>query len=187
MALARRPAMRNRSNHSLCARPALLLPILLLVLQSCGYHFSGEGAGPMPGLHAVAIPVFENNTSEPELGSLFAGALREEFIQKGQISVVPMERTDVIFRGRITTIWTSAVAHREVEETLVSRLYVTLDIRCVDTRTGKVIWQDPAFTYYRTFFQNDDPIIAFDDRRQALQFLAREMSIRIHDRFLANF
>ena len=180
--------MKNRSNRGVCARRALFVPLLLLsLLQACGYHFSGEGEGPMPGLYAVAIPVFENKTSEPELGSIFAGALRQEFIQKGQIKVLPVEQTDVIFRGKITNIWTAAVAHREVEETIVSRLYVTLDIRCVNTRTGKVIWQDPAFTYQRIFFQNDDAVAAFEDRRLALQFLAREMSVRIHDRFLANF
>ena len=79
--------------------------------------------------------------------------------------MVPLEQAEAIFRGRITGISTSAVAHREAEETIQTRLYVTLEIRCVDVRDGKVLWQDPQFTYYQTFIQNVDPNISFDNRR----------------------
>ncbi|GLI36237.1 hypothetical protein DAMNIGENAA_36700 [Desulforhabdus amnigena] len=164
-----------------------LSSFLFLFLSACGYHFTGEGEGPRPGINAVAIPVFENNTSEPDLGSMFAGALRNDFIQKGEIRVVPTDQADVIFRGIIKNIYTSEVAHREFEKTILTRLYVTLDIRCDDVRNGKVLWQDPQYTYYQVYIQDPDPIIAFSNRRRALEFLAREMSIRIHDRFLSNF
>jgi hypothetical protein len=165
----------------------ILLLATMLLTASCGYHFSGEGPGPRPGLRSVAIPVFENNTSEPDLGSIFAGALRREFITKGQLQVTPTEQAEAIFRGRITSIYSTAVAHREAEETIQNRLYVTLEIRCVDTRDGKVLWQDPQFTYYQVYLQNVDPNISFANRRATLDFLAQQMSIRIHDRFLSNF
>lgn len=169
-------------------RGLILLLLTLLVLPvSCGYHFTGEGPGPRPGLRYVAIPVFENRTSEPDLGSIFASALRKEFITKGTLQVVSLDQAEAVFRGRITSIMTSAVAHREAEETIQTRLYVTLDIRCVDTRDGKVLWQDPQFTYYQVMIQNVDPNVSFDNRRETLDYLAREMSIRIHDRFLSNF
>jgi hypothetical protein len=166
---------------------AMLLLIAILSPVSCGYHFTGEGTGPRPGLRAVAIPVFENNTSEPDLGSIFAGALRREFITKGQLQVVPTEQAEAIFRGRMTSIFSSAVAHREAEATIQTRLYVTLEIRCVAVQDGAVIWQDPSFTYYQTFIQAADPNVSFTNRRAALEFLAQQMSIRIHDRFLSNF
>ena len=168
------------------SRVILILATMLLT-ASCGYHFTGEGSGPSPGLRSLAIPVFENNTSEPDLGSIFAGALRKAFITKGQLQVVPMDQAEAIFRGRITNIYSTAVAHREAEDTIQNRLYVTLDIRCVDARDGKVLWQDPQFTYYQVYLQNVDPNVSFTDRSAALDFLARQMAIRIHDRFLSNF
>jgi hypothetical protein len=168
------------------ARAMLLLTIVLLS-ASCGYRFTGEGLGPRPGLRNVAIPVFENNTSEPDLGSIFSGALRREFITKSEMQVVPMDQAEAIFRGRITTIYSTAVAHREAEETIQNRLYVTLEIRCVDAHDGKVLWQDPQFTYFQVYLQNVDPNISFANRRATLDYLAQQMSIRIHDRFLSNF
>jgi hypothetical protein len=177
----------------------IILSILTWILGGgCGYHFSGEGQGPRPGLKRVAIPVFENLTSEPELGSIFAGELRRQFMTKGDIQVVPVEDAEMVFKGKITQIYTNAVAHRAFERrfqtrlTLEARLYVSLDIRCEEARTGSVIWRDPKFTDSRVYGQNPDPanldpILTYDNRHLALEFLAREMAIRIHDRFMSNF
>ncbi len=176
----------------------VLAVLSLLVGGGCGYHFSGEGQGPRPGLKRIAIPVFENMTSEPELGSMFAGELRRQFMARGDIQVVPVDDAEVVFKGRVTQIYTNAVAHRAFERrfqtrlTLEARLYVSLDIRCEDARTGSVIWRDPKLTDSRVFGQNPDPanldpILTFDNRHLALEFLAREMSIKIHDRFMSNF
>lgn len=165
----------------------LVLSAALLGVNGCGYRFSGEGPGPRPGLRRIAIPIFENRTGEPELGTLFAGALRKEFMLRGNLQVVPEDQAEVVIRGKITDIHTSAVAHIQVQQTIQSRLYVTLDIRCQDVESGKTVWQDPQFTYFKTYLQNPDPISSFDNRRQAFEFLAKEMAARIHDRFLSNF
>ena len=178
-----------------------ILFVGLLALSTgsgCGYRFSGEGEGPRPGLKRVAVPVFENLTSEPELGSMFAAEIRRQFMSRGNIQVVPIDDAEMVFKGRVTQIYSNAVAHRAFERrfqtrlTLEARLYVTLDIRCEDARTGAVIWRDPKFTDSRVYGQNPDPanldpILTFDNRRLALEFLARDMAIKLHDRFMNNF
>ncbi|HOV87083.1 MAG TPA: LPS assembly lipoprotein LptE [Syntrophobacteraceae bacterium] len=177
----------------LCPKLFRLCCLVAVVLfNGCGYHFTGEGPGPRPGLTKIAVPLFENKTSEPELESLFATALRKEFLQKGSMQVVPVDQAEAIFRGTVKSISTSAVSHLEVEKTIESRLYVTLDIRCEDARDGTILWQDRNFTYYKVFLQylspkNPNPIIGYESRRAALEFLAGEMSVRIHDRFLNSF
>ncbi len=170
---------------------------MLLCLASCGYHFSGEGEGPKPGLRYIAIPVFENKTSEPNAGAIFAGALRQEFIRKGNMKVVPVEEAEAVFKGTITSIAILPVAHNPVNlvsnrVTVENRLYITLDIRCEEKKSHKVLWRDPAFRYFKVYQVNDnplqpDPITGFENRQAALDFLAQEMSTRIHDRFLSNF
>ncbi len=168
-----------------------------LLLASCGYLFSGEGDGPKPGLKCIAIPVFENKTSEPNLGAIFAGALRREFLQKGNMKVVPVEEAEAVFKGTIMNVSIFSVAHRPADLvsnriTVENRLHVVLDIRCEEKKSHKVLWRDPNFEYHKSYQINDDPnnpnpISGFENRQAALAFLAREMSTRIHDRFLSNF
>ncbi|MCU0588633.1 MAG: LPS assembly lipoprotein LptE [Syntrophobacteraceae bacterium] len=185
----------RRSTQRFCLTMALFA---LLLGGGCGYRFSGEGEGPRPGLKKLAISVFENLTSEPELGSMFAGELRRQFMTRGDIQVVEVDDAEMVFKGRVTQIYSSSVAHRAFERrfqtrlTLEARLYVTLDVRCEDARTGTVLWRDPKFTDSRVFSQNPDPanldpILTFDNRHLALEFLARDMAIKIHDRFMSNF
>jgi len=165
----------------------LLLAVLALSAAGCGYRFSGEGPGPRPGLHRVAIPLFENDTAEPGLETLFAGELRREFLTRGSMEATSEGEAEAVFRGRVVNIYTVEVAHRDVEETIESRLYVTLNIHCEDAETKSVLWSANGFSYYEEYFQNEDPMVSYENRRQALEVIAREMAVRIHDRFLSNF
>jgi len=168
------------------------LALWLLLVGGCGYHFTGEGTTPRPGLKSVAIPVFEDDSGFPGAASLFAGALRQEFLTKGLLQVVPVDQAEAVFKGRIINIYTSAVAHRAPQQTVLTRMFVVLNIKCTDRRTGAIIWQQPNFTYYTDYLNSPnpeapDPITTYDNKIDALQFLANQMATRIHDRFMTAF
>jgi pyridoxine/pyridoxamine 5'-phosphate oxidase len=175
----------------------LVIGSILFCLVSCGYHFSGEGLGPKPGLRYIAIPVFENKTSEPDAGAIFAGALRQEFMQRGCMKVVPVEEAEAVFKATIKEIDIQSVAHHsasvvENRITLENRLFVILDIRCEEKGSHKVLWADRAFRYFKVYQVEDNPlqpnpIVGFENRQAAVGYLAQQMSTRIHDRFLSNF
>jgi hypothetical protein len=168
------------------ARSALA-GIACLWLVGCGYHFAGEGPGPKPGLQKIAIPVFENKTSEAELETLFAGALRHEFMVRGSYRIVPAAEAEAVFRGRIIRLYTTELAHAAPEATIESRVYIVLDVRCIDTKTGAVLWQDNNLLEFAAYLQSTDPIVAYEGRRRAEASIARKLAERIHDRFLSNF
>jgi hypothetical protein len=160
---------------------------LLLVLGGCGYHFSGEGRGPQPGLQRIAIPVFDNDTTETRLEALFANSLRREFIVRSALQVVPEEEAEAIFRGRIVKVWTAELAHLQAEKTIETRIYVTVDVRCQNAASGAMLWQDNHLTYHARYFQSPDPLVSYESRRRAEATLAQELAVRIHDRFLSSF
>jgi hypothetical protein len=174
-----------------------IISAMSLCLASCGYHFSGEGDGPKPGLRCIAIPVFENKTTEPDAGAIFAGALRQEFMRRGNMKVVPIEEAEAVFKGTIKSISVLSAAHNPVgvvsnRITVESRITVVLDIRCEEKKSHKTLWSDPYLSYYKIYEVNNSslqtqPISGFENRENALDFLAQEMSTRIHDRFLSNF
>lgn len=168
------------------------------LLAGCGYHFSGEGEGPKPGLTLVAVPVFENKTTEPNLGAIIASALRRQFMQKGPIRIVPVEEAEAVFKGTVLSVGVNAVAHHPTRTvasdriTVENRVFLTLDIKCQDKKTGKILWSNPRFTYHKVYRLSKDPLNPnplgeFESRSAALEEVSQEMAIRIHDNFLSNF
>jgi hypothetical protein len=167
-------------------KPLWLLAIILLT-GACGYRFAGEGAGPRPGLQRIAIPVFENSTSESGLETMLAADLRHEFILRSRFQVVPVEQSEAVFRGHIIKLYTADIAHRQAEQTIETRIYITVDIRCEDTRTGAILWQDRSLNYFKEYLHTPDPMVTYANRRRAETVIARDLAVRIHDRFLSNF
>lgn len=203
-ALTRRTHLKIKAEpntHAASGAPRLpflfVAGLALFVLSSCGYQFSGQGEGPEPGLTCISIPVFKNKSSEPNAGAIFAAALRQQFMRKGTMKVVPEDESQAVFEGTIKHISIVPVAHSPVSVvseriTVQNRLYMTVSIKCVDKRTHKVIWQDPNFTYWKVYNVNDNPlapqpIAGFENRQSAVSFIADETARRVHDRFLSNF
>lgn len=160
---------------------------LFLCCGACGYRLAGYGAQLDPRLHTVAVPVFENMTTEPGIEAVFTGALRQEFLTKSRLRVVPESQADAVFIGRIRRLWTTDVAHRAAQDTVLTRLTVTLDVRCVERETGKILWQDPALTHFEDYMQDPKALVSFQSRQAALQRAARETAARIFDRFMSQF
>ena len=186
-----------------------LLPVMsamLICLAACGYHFSGEGTGPKlsgdgtgpkQALTLIAIPVFDNKTSEPNLGAKIAEALRQEFIRRSSMKVVPVEQAEAVFRGTVTSIRIIPIAHHAVNAvanqiTTENMLWLTVDISCEEKKTHKTLWRNASFSDHQVYQINNNaeqlqPVVGYDNRQAALDFLARDMSRRIHDNFLSNF
>ncbi|HBZ56484.1 MAG TPA: hypothetical protein DEO88_13855 [Syntrophobacteraceae bacterium] len=164
------------------------LPLFMcLCFTGCGYHFAGEGSGPKPGMQKIAIPLFENKTSEAELETLFASALRHQFLLRGPFQIVSSKEAEAVFRGRVIRIETLDIAHRGVDSTLETRLLISVDVRCIDTKSGAVLWQDNNMVQYGNYLQDASAITAYENRRRAEAIIARKIAERIHDRFLSNF
>jgi hypothetical protein len=138
-------------------------------------------------MQKIAIPVFENRTSEAELETLFAGALRHQFLVRGPFQVVSSNEAEAVFRGRIIRLETMDLAHRTALATIESRLLITVDVRCIDAKTGAVLWQDNNLTQYSNYLQDPSAIVAYENRRRAEAVIAQKIAERIHDRFVSSF
>ncbi|WP_448382027.1 LPS assembly lipoprotein LptE [Desulfosoma sp.] len=169
------------------SRWGILAVSLLVCAVSCGYRFAGDGANLDPRLRTVAVPVFENLTAEPGIEAIFTGALRQEFLMKSRLRVVPESQADAVFIGRIQRLSTTDVAHRKAQDTVLTRLTVTLDVRCIERESGTILWQDRALTYFEDYLQNPESAVAFQNRQDALKRAARETAARIFDRFMSRF
>ncbi len=168
-------------------RGFMVLIACVFSLVGCGYHFGDTGPGPMPGMTRVAIPIFENKSFESQVESLFTVALRRQFMMRGHVQIVPAEDAEVIFKGKVISIIIADIAHLVGGNTLETRVTANLDIRCIDAKTGAIIWQDKNLSYSSSYLQSPNPTEAFDGRHNALENCAQEIATRVFDRFYSNF
>jgi len=73
------------------------LSILLVLATACGYSFTAA-ARLTGGIESVGVRPFENRSTEPDLGVLFSGALRQELASRGALARGPAR---AVFLGEV--------------------------------------------------------------------------------------
>ena len=179
-------------------KTGVLLLLLVLLLAGCGYQFRADGAPVGIQIESVAIPLFSSTSSEIGFEADFTRVIRNEFISYARVPLVPEERADKVIVGRIYDIRTDPLTYKSTEFTVsgetetyqVTRsrnLRVNLDVRLVDKRQGKVIWQDRNMTETVSFAVDPDPLVTQYNQKVALERIASRMAKKIYMKTMERF
>jgi outer membrane lipopolysaccharide assembly protein LptE/RlpB len=163
-----------------------ILAAFLFLLSACGYHFANRNPELGPDFKTIAIPIFANDTSESTLEKVFTKSFRDEFILNSNLSLVSERQADLVLKGRVQAMSTSVVSYREPEESIESRVRISILVNCENAKNGQIVWQS-SMSYYQEYFQNPDPIITSQNRQKAIEFVARYLAEQVHQRLAARF
>lgn len=167
---------------SLCCRSLLLL--LLLVLVGCGYRPLGSQPISTPEPPSLAIPPFENRSTEVGLEAVMANALIQAFAQNQAVHVVTKpENADLVLEGKVKSVEHSSVAFLSVTQSIVRRVTVRLDFNLKRQRSGKVIWKD-TLEFQEDYVVDPNYQIGETTRAQGIRRGAATMAQRILDKVL---
>jgi hypothetical protein len=175
-----------------------LLLILGFLLAGCGYHFRADGAPVGIQIESVAVPLFTSTSSEIGFEADFTRVIREQFISYARVPLVPEERAEMVIVGRIYDVRTDPLTYKSAESTVSGEvttyevtssrnLRVNLDVRLVDKRQGKVIWQDRNMTESVSFAVNPDPLVTQYNQKIALERIAGRMAKKIYLKTMERF
>jgi hypothetical protein len=118
-------------------RGAVLL--LTVLLGGCGYTVNGT----LPShITTVAVPIFENRTSEPAIEGLITRAVVEAFSTNGRLKVVGRDRADAVLDGEITSYAITSIAFDRDANVRLYRLLVTINLRMRDLRRNTLLFQE---------------------------------------------
>ncbi|MCP4581323.1 MAG: LptE family protein [candidate division Zixibacteria bacterium] len=123
-------------------KPIILLFFisLNLLVYSCGvYTFSPSALG---GANSIAIPVFENKTTEYGLEDLITEGLSQEFLTDNTLKVVPEGRADLIATGAVTSYAHEPYTYdaSETVQEYICRISLAVKIQYVNSE--KILWED---------------------------------------------
>ncbi len=82
----------------------------LILISACGYHLTGTGTTLPKHLKTVAIPVFDNSSSEPDIHRNMTNVIRQSFINDGRLKVVNRKNADLVMRGVLNSYTLQAVS-----------------------------------------------------------------------------
>ena len=150
----------------------------LLILQGCGYHLAGTRNSMPPHIHSVAIPVFKNNSSEPELHRDLTRTIRRSFIADGRLRVVGNDKADLLMKGRLNHYVLKAASFDT--DDLISEYWVelTVDIEVTDQVQNKRFMKQTLKTKW-DFRASSDVVLSEATRQAALQNAYRDLGNRL--------
>jgi outer membrane lipopolysaccharide assembly protein LptE/RlpB len=134
--------------------------LTLLICGGCGYTLQGSGSILPPDVKVVAIPIVENNTTEPSLTALMTEALRDRFERFGVVSVVDEIRdADAVLQARILGV--SRKSRSVTSRTSTALQYdTTITVSAVLKKvSGQVLWRSPSMSVARSYGATSDVVI----------------------------
>ncbi len=132
----------------------ILFFLLLLIIfgSDCGYY-SFSGSTLSAHIRTVAVPMFENKTSEFGVREDMTDALIIKFTQDNTLKVADRRSADSIVLGSITNIREQAGAYNTDEQVNEIRVYVSVQAKYEDIKKHKVIWEE-SITQWGTYNPN---------------------------------
>ncbi len=127
----------------------------LLLLSSCGYHFSGTGGVVPEGTRFIAIPVLINGTNEPYVDVEVTQAVVQEFLTDGRLKVVSPEEAELALHGKVTKYEVQSQSFTAYTHVQQYRVLLTVEASLEDLRAKKVLWREKGI---QSLFISDYPV-----------------------------
>ncbi len=111
----------------------------VLLASGCGYHLTGTGTGLPRHVKSIAIPIFANNSTEPEIELTLTEAVRNQFIEDGRLRVAVGEAADILLEGDIVSYRVEGLAFDAADNITQGRLTVDVNLTVIDQVEGETL------------------------------------------------
>ena len=160
------------------ALPAALVAAGLL-LASCAYTTS---PALLPShLKAVAIPVFENATTEYTLDQEITQAVVQRFVRDNHLKVVDEKSASCVVRAKITQYKNSVFGFTNASEAQEYRVTIAVQVTFKDLVKNRELWTDEIVrtaNYYVQDVPGQAAKTELDGRKEAIDKIADEILTR---------
>lgn len=162
------------------APAAIVLAVVLgLLTTGCGYHTSGHAVRLPDDVHTVYVPMFENTTQTYRVEQTMTAAVVQELRSRTNFRVVTSNNNgeaDATLKGTVNYTANSPLTYDSVTGRISSSLILIGMKVSLTSKTGKVLWDNPNYTYREQYQVSRDTSSFFDESDPAFQRVAREFA-----------
>lgn len=126
-----------------------------MILTGCSYSFSGANLG---GLKTVAVPVFDNITSEPGIRERVTNELVRAIIDDNNLKIADLKIADAVIAGKIIKIDDvpfSFEGSGNNFSTTDYKITITTTIRFENKKEKKMLWEESITGWGRYTLQGE--------------------------------
>lgn len=160
-----------------------LLALLLggaLAASSCAYTTS---TAALPAhLKTVAVPVFENGTTEFGLEQDVTSAVVARFVADNHLKVVDERQADAVLRGKVTTYRNAVFGFSTQAQAQEYQVAIAVSVVFKDQVRNREIWHDESLVKTANYYVVDVPgqtaKTELEGRQDAIQKIADEIVAR---------
>lgn len=150
---------------------------VLLLAGGCGYHLSGRGGG-LPGqARRISVPLFENQTEQPDIAQRITESVTDEFIRRGgAVLASSPDSADAVLRGTVAAYLALPVGIGA--DGRATRYEIVVQVKAVlrDVRDDRVLWQDDHYVFRRQYDMSESEQNSFDQSIVAIEGVARDVA-----------
>lgn len=159
---------------------AILLGAAACSLLSCAYTVRTRS---LPAhLKTIAIPVFENSTTEYRLEEELTTAVIDRFVRDNQLRVVDQRTANAVLRGRVVSYRNAVFGFSDEARAQEYRVTITIAVSFKDQIKNRELWSDDNLAKTANYYVQDvagqTARTEIDGRREAVQKMADEILSR---------
>ena len=152
------------------------------MLAGAGCAYTTSTASIPPHLKTLAVPQFENATTEYNLEHEITDAVIDRFVKDNHLKIVSERDANAVLRGRITTYKNSVFGFSAVQRAQEYRVTIGVSVVLKDLVKNREIFNEPDLVkfsnYYVTNVPGDSARTEIDGRRAAIAKIADEILSR---------
>lgn len=167
-------------NSRRAAGVVIFFGTIFVLTIHCGFY-SLKGSLP-PHLKTVAIPLFENQTSEFGITETLTDAVTNEFVRDGSLKIADRTDADVLIESTITSVSDRAGAFSQDETVQDINVYISVSVKVTDQAKRTPMWSE-RITQFGTY----DPSAGPDGRQQAYEEAFEKISQEILNKTVSNW
>ncbi len=150
-----------------------------LLLAGCGYTTS---PALLPShLKSVAVPVFENGTTEYTLEQDITTAVVEKFKTDNHLKVVDEKSANCVVHGKVTSYKNAVFGFSQASASQEYRVTITVHVTFKDLVKNRELWTDDIVrtaNYYVQSVPGQTAKTELDGRKEAISKIADEILSR---------
>lgn len=161
-------------------KPAAIA-FLALLATGCGYHIAGHTNTLPSTIKTIAVPPFDNHTTNYRVEDRLTNAVVHEFLARTSYHIVANpDAADAVLRGEVDTIGNNPEVFDPASGRATTILVtVTMKVRLEDRETGNVLYRNDNFVFREPYEISTDVKSFFEEESPALDRLSRDFAARV--------